>query len=43
MISASGEVTSTDILGRLRGGKGRETTVDFAISVVSDSVIKSNT
>lgn len=41
MINASGELMSTDILARLRGGNGHETT-DFSVCALSDSVTKSN-
>lgn len=42
MINASREISSISILGRLRGGKGHETIVDFGV-VVSNSRTKSNT
>lgn len=43
MISASGELSSTNIFGRLRGGPGHEITVGFSIFAVSNSLTKSNT
>jgi len=43
MISASGELTSTNIFGRLRGGPAHEVTVGLSIAAVSNSVTKSNT
>jgi len=43
MISAPGELTSTNIFGRLRGGPVHEVTVGFSITAVSNSVTKSNT
>lgn len=42
MISAS-RVEYANILGRLRGGRGRETVVASADSAILDSVTKSNT
>jgi len=42
MINASVGLISTDILGRLRGGKRHETTVGLATSTVLHTVTKSN-